>query len=299
MTWIAEVVLEWLAQMKTRPQVLHPIESMKIFFDTFGMQIIAGKPFSKETSADDRSFAINEAALRTFGFNSPEEAIGKRIHFQSEDRQMAITNVFKNYHHKSLRHEFEPTILWNYIPDPLYYTIKFNVASSNDVKGLIDKIKTSWSEVFTENPFQYFFFDEQFNDQYEADLRLGAIIGTFSLFAVFIACLGLFGLTSYMITLRTKEIGIRKVLGASTGSIVRILTKDFIKLVVLALVVAIPLSIYLGNRWLENFAYKSRLSWWIFALAGSLALLIAIVTISAQSIKAALENPVDSLRSEH
>ncbi|MBK8504249.1 MAG: hypothetical protein IPL46_19820 [Saprospiraceae bacterium] len=230
------------------------------YFDTYGLKILAGKDFSRQTAADDRGFAINEAALRLLGFTNSEDAIGKMIRFQSDERILPIINVFKNYHHKSLRHDFEPTILWNYIPDPLYYPIQYHGSVSDRIKDLISKTETTWASVFPENPFQYFFFDDQYNAQYEADSRLGKIIGICSLFAVFIACLGLFGLTSYMISVRTKEIGIRKVLGASIKGIVLILNKDFIKIVVFAIILAVPLSLYFGHKWLQNFAYKSSMS---------------------------------------
>jgi putative ABC transport system permease protein len=197
-----------------------------------------------------------------------------------------------------LRHAYEPTILWNWIPNPLYYTIKFDKVDADGLKNLLTTIESEWKEVFPDNHFHYFFFYEQFNDQYQADARLGQIIVIFSILAVFIACLGLFGLTSYMISVRTKEIGIRKVLGSSVAGIVHVLTRDFIKLVMVALIIGIPLAFYFGNQWLENFAYKSSIRWWIFGVAGLIASLIAGVTVSLQSIHAALANPIDALRNE-
>ncbi len=268
------------------------------FYDVYDLEILAGKPFTGKSNWETSSLAVNEAALPLLGLDSPEQAIGKIVRFQSDDHLMEITNVFKNYHHKSLRHKFEPTMLWDFIPDPLYYSIKFSEVNRAQTQRVVANIESTWNTIFPENPFHYFFFDDQFNDQYEADSRLGKIIATFSLFAVFIACLGLFGLTSYLITVRTKEIGIRKVLGASIQSIVVLLTKDFIRLVLLALVIAIPLAVYFGQKWLENFAYKSTLSWWIFALAGGLAILVATLTVSIQSTKAAMSNPMNALKDE-
>lgn len=268
------------------------------YFDTYGLRIIAGKDFRTESAGDDRGLAINEKALEILGFSEPEDAIGRRIRFQRDDLLLPIVNVFENYHHKSLKHRYEPTILWNYIPNPLYYTIKYNTSSAGEINALVAKTKDVWTSVFSENPFQYFFFDDQYNAQYEADNRLGMIVGTFSLFAIIIACMGLFGLTAYMISLRTKEIGIRKVLGSGIREIVILLTKDFLRIVLIAVFIAIPLSIYFGTKWLDNFAYKSSLSWWIFALAGSTAVMIAILTVGFKSIQAALNNPVDSLRNE-
>lgn len=270
------------------------------YYDTYGLQIIAGNPFSKESTADDMSFSVNEAALSLLGIASPEDAIGKKIRWWSDDKALPIVNVFKNYNHKSLKHAYEPTILLNFVPDPdpLYYSIRFNGNGKGQIRSMITSVENTWMKVFPQNPFNYFFFDEQFNEQYLADDRLGRIIATFALFAVFIACLGLFGLTSYMISVKTKEIGIRKVLGASISSIVFMLTKGFLKLVLISLFIAIPLALYFGHQWLNNFAYKTSINWWIFALAGSITLLITLVTVSTQSIKAALTNPVESLKNE-
>ncbi len=269
------------------------------FFSTYGLEIIAGKDYSNQTSADDIAAAVNEAALPLLGLASPEEAIGKRVMMQG-DRVLPIINVFRNYHHKSLRHQYEPMILWTFPPDPdpLYYTIKFNGNSTSEVTEVIAKIDQVWQEIFPDNPFSYFFFDDQFNEQYAADTRLGKIVAIFSLFAVFIACLGLLGLTSYMISVRTKEIGIRKILGASIRQIVGLLTVDFLKLVFLALVFAVPIGLYVGNSWLNNFPFRSTVQWWIFILAGGLAVGIAGLTVSIQSIRAALANPIDALKAE-
>ncbi len=270
------------------------------YFDVYGLQIIAGIAFSDQTTADDNCFSVNEAALSLLGISSPEEAIGKKVWFQSEHRIWPIVNVFKNYHHKSPKLAHEPTILWNFIPDPdpLYYTVKFDVARADQIAPMISSIEESWVKVFPDNPFNYFFFDDQFNDQYEADSRLGKILATFALFAVFIACLGLFGLTSFMISIKTKEIGIRKVLGASISNIILLLTKDFLKLVMIALFLAIPLSLFFGVRWLENFANKTPIHWWIFVLAGCITVVIAVSTISLQSYKAAMANPTNALKDQ-
>ena len=272
------------------------------YFETYNIELIAGNNFSRETSGDDIGFSVNEAALPLLGISSPEEAVGKKIRWQRDDRIWPIYSVFKNYHHKSLKHQHEPTIIWHFRPDPdpLYYTVRFDAASTQEIQDLVASLRFTWMEVFPDNPFTYFFFDDQFNEQYEADSRLGKIIAIFSLFAVLIACLGLFGLTSYMISIKTKEIGIRKILGASISSIVYLITKDFLKLVLISisLSVAVPLGLYYGNRWLDNFAYKSALSWWIFACAGVITLIIALGTISIQSIKAALATPINALRDD-
>ncbi len=268
------------------------------YYETYGLQVIAGQAFSNETTADDRSLAVNEAALQLLGFDDPKEAIGQKVRMQSDRRIFPISNVFRNYHHKSLRHNHEPTILWNFIPDPLYYSIKYHESASAEPNQLLRTVSEIWEEVFPDNPFVHTFFEDQYNDQYTSDSRLGRIIAVFALFAVFIACLGILGMTSYMIAMRTKELGIRKVLGASVRSIVLVLSMDFVWLIVLASLVAIPIAFVLASRWLENFAYKTSLDWWLFATAGVLTLVTAMVTVSFQSVRAALKNPIDALRTE-
>ena len=161
-----------------------------------------------------------------------------------------------------------------------------------------DKVQISWNQIYPNDPFDHFFLDEHFNDQYESEQRLGRISIIFAAFAIFIACLGLFGLASYIITTRTKEIGIRKVLGASVSGIVALLSKDFLKLVLLSFVVATPIVWFLMQKWLQGFAYHIEIKWWIFALAGLTITSIALLTVSAQSIKAALSDPIESLRNE-
>ncbi|MCB0685628.1 MAG: ABC transporter permease, partial [Saprospiraceae bacterium] len=268
------------------------------YFDTYGLKIIAGQAFSPENTADNRGLAINESALKLLGFSSPEEAIGKKIRWQRDDLLLPIINVFQNYHHKSLRHAFEPTILWNFIPNPLYYTIKFKVNSESATKELVANTKDNWDQIFTSNPFQYFFFDDQYNAQYDADLKLGKTVLTFSILAIFIACLGLFGLTTYVISSRTKEIGIRKVLGASASGIVILLTTKFMRIVGTAFLISIPIAFFISHKWLENFAFKIAINAWIFVGAGAIAMLIALFSVSIQSFRAAIANPIESLKDE-
>jgi putative ABC transport system permease protein len=180
----------------------------------------------------------------------------------------------------------------------LYFSLQLRADNRTAVSGVIDKMEQTWARFFPDNPFNYFFLDDHFNDQYLADQRLGNIVAIFSSLAILIACLGLFGLASYMVTIRTKEIGIRKVLGASTAGLVRLLSKDFLLLVLIAMVIASPLAWWLMDRWLENFAYRISIQWWVFALTGLIALSIAFFTVSLQSVKAALANPIESLKSE-
>ena len=170
--------------------------------------------------------------------------------------------------------------------------------STNDIPTLIKLIKTQFKSLAPEMPFKYHFLDESFEDMYRTEQRVGKVALTFAMLTIFIACLGLFGLVTYISEQRTKEVGIRKVLGASIGNITVLLTIDFIKLVAIAMVIAAPLAWLLMNKWLQDFAYRISISWWIFAVAGFIALLIALLTVSYQAIKAAVANPVKSLRTE-
>lgn len=269
------------------------------FIDVFGLEVLAGRNFSKDSQADNEAIMINESALRQFELEKPEDAVGKMVHYQGDPRQ--IIGVVSDYHHRSLRHAYEPMIFRNYekfTGDLLYYTLKTKTGSRSDISALVDKIQQNWSRFFPDSPLNYFFLDDHFNEQYLADRRLGTIVGLFSSLAILIACLGLFGLASYMVTTRTKEIGIRKVLGASTASLVQLLSKDFMILVVVALLIASPLAWWLMNDWLQGFAYRIDIHWWVFALTAIIALSIAFFTVSLQSVKAALANPIDALKNE-
>jgi putative ABC transport system permease protein len=163
---------------------------------------------------------------------------------------------------------------------------------------MIGRVEQVYAKLSAEKPFEYYFLDQTFNSIYKAETRLATLFGAFTAFALFIACLGLFGLAAFTAEARTKEIGVRKVLGASVSSIVALLSKDFLKLVLIAIVIASPVAWYAMNRWLQDFAYRIEIEWWVFALAGLLAVGIALLTVSFQSVKAALMNPVKSLRSE-
>lgn len=267
------------------------------FFSTYGIQLLAGRDFrvtdpnpnpNKVTNA-----IINRSAVALLGFTSATSAVGQK--FKLFGRVWEIVGVISDFHQQSLRHPIEPIIFQPFYANGGYYSFKI---ATSDLPRTIDLIKQKYQTFFPGNNFSYFFMDEQFNRQYKDDQIFGKITSFFSLLAVLIASLGLFGLSSYTIAQRTKEIGIRKVLGASVPGIVALLSKDFLKLVLVAIVIASPLAWYGANQWLQDFAYRIDVSWWVFALAGLLAVIIAFVTVSFQSIKAALVNPVKSLRSE-
>jgi putative ABC transport system permease protein len=266
------------------------------YLKTMGMKLVKGRDFSKEFGADSSAIILNEAAVKVFGFKDP---IGKRI-WDFDDpklttrRTFTIIGVVKNFHFESLRRNIGALSM---ILDPNSGAASFRLSSA-DIPALIKQIEAKWKQIAPGQAFSYQFMDDSFDDMYRAEQRIGTIALTFAGLAILIACLGLFGLAAFMAEQRTKEIGVRKVLGASVTSIIGLLSKDFLKLVFIAIIIASPVAWYAMNQWLKDFAYKIDIEWWIFALAGLLAIGIALLTVSFQSIKAALMNPIKSLRSE-
>ncbi|KAA9354724.1 ABC transporter permease [Larkinella humicola] len=263
------------------------------FLKTFDLKLLAGRDFSKEYGLEKKAVIFNKMAIKQLGFNKPEESIGKEIDFWGET--FTIVGVTDNFHQQSLRDAFEPLIL-RLIPDAGgYFSIKM---ASSQLNTTIATVRSEWNRFFPGNPFEYFFLDEHFNAQYQADQRFGQVFGLFTGLAILVACLGLFGLASFTTAQRTKEIGIRKVLGATVPEIVRMLYKEFAILILIACVVATPLAWLAVSQWLNTYAFRADINWWLFALPFVLVLAIALLTVSFQSVKAALMNPVTSLRSE-
>jgi putative ABC transport system permease protein len=266
---------------------------------TLGIQIVEGRNFSEDFSTDRlESVIINETAAKKFGWVSP---IGKQFIFapepnsQEKERRMNVVGVIKDYHNASLRLKIEPMILFY---DPAgFSSFVLRIAGTN-IQKTVSLIRDKWKELLPQKPFDYFFLDDSFDSQYRAEERMGNLILRFSLLAIFVGCLGLFGMASYTTEQRTKEIGIRKVLGASSGAIVRMLSKEYLLLVAIGNLIAWPVAFTMMKSWLNNFAYRTSLAPWIFAAAALLSLAIALLTVSYQSIRAALSNPVDSLRYE-
>jgi len=236
---------------------------------------------------------LNESAIKLLGYSSPQDAIGKTIY--RGQKKWDIVGVINDYHQKSLRFPVEPTMLFPAYSTNSWISVKVD---TKDLPVTIAAIRKSYDAFFPGNLFDYSFLDERFNAQYANERLFGKVFAIFSGFAIFIACLGLLGLSLFATAQRTKEIGVRKVLGASVSNIVMLLSKDFIKLVLIAFVIASPVAWYIMNNWLRDFAYRINISWWIFAAAGLLAVIIALGTISFQAVKAAIANPVKSLRTE-
>ncbi|MEO5890552.1 MAG: ABC transporter permease [Ferruginibacter sp.] len=265
------------------------------FIPTYDIKMAAGRNFSREYSTDTTSYIINESTLSVLGLKSANEAIGKPFAYSGVKGK--IIGVVKDFHFESMHEHIIPMVMILPVDQDFYHRISVKI-SGKDIAGGVKQLQTSWNHFLPDIPFNYTFLDENFEKLYKAENRQGTLFTTFSCLAIFIACLGLFGLSAFTITQRVKEIGIRKVLGASIGSIVTMISKDFLKLVVVAAVIAFPVAWYAMTNWLQDFAYRVDISWWIFAIAGFLALVIALLTISFQAIKAAVANPVKSLRTE-
>jgi putative ABC transport system permease protein len=267
------------------------------YIPVYDIKLLAGRNFDNSDYNTDPKMVhntiINEHVTRLLGFKMPQEAIGKQIHV--EGRQWDVVGVIADFHQKSLRYPLEPLILLPLFSTYSALSVKVN---TKDVAQTMAAIKAKYDQFFPGNLFDYYFLDDSYNQQYANDILFGKIFGIFSAFAVLIACLGLLGLSLFTTVQRTKEIGVRKVLGASVSNIVLLLSKDFIRLVLIAFIIASPVAWLVMNSWLNDFAYRIKISAWIFIAAGLTAMIIALATISFQAIKAALVNPVKSLRTE-
>jgi putative ABC transport system permease protein len=266
------------------------------YIQIMGMEIIKGRGFSRDYGTDSNALVINETTAALLGYTDP---IGKKLYTpdfpdQSKILTYEIIGVVKNFHFESLRQNIGALCfrLGN-----SGWSTAFKV-STTDLQGLIKNIENKWRSMSSSMPFSYRFLDEAFTNMYRDELRVGKVAFSFAILAILIACLGLFGLATYMAEQRIKEIGVRKVLGASVNHIVSMLSKDFLKLVAIAAVIAFPVAWWIMHNWLQDFAFRINISWWFFVAAGTIALLIALVTVSFQAIKAALMNPVNSLRTE-
>ncbi len=272
---------------------LYGMEVDTSYFNTYNLSLAAGRFFSKDIPTDTaQAVLVNEAAVKTFGWQKPENAIGKKFG-KGKDAQYVI-GVLRDFNFENLHKPVEALKI-NYSTHGSQLSLKIDAANVNPA---IDHLRKIWKAAVPGVPLQYDFVDDDINKQYGNEQKMQGIFYAFAGLSLLIACLGLFGLSIFIVERKIKEIGIRKVLGASVGGIVSLLSKDFAKLVVISIVIATPFAWYFMNGWLEDFAYRTTISWWIFALAGIIALAIALFTISFRAIKAAVANPVKSLRSE-
>lgn len=268
------------------------------YFDLMDINFLAGGTFLTSAQLQDRQVIVNETFLKNMGISSAEEVLNKTLGFWGNN-EWRIVGVIKDYYHFGLKSPMLPMVI-RYQKDVNNLLVKLDpsAASVAGFESSISQIKSEWTRIFPKSTFNYTFLDQKFEAQYKEDKAFGAAFQVFTVLAVLIASLGLFGLTSYTVVQRKKEIGIRKVNGATIPQVLALLNKDFVKWVGVAFILAVPISWYVMNQWLEGFAYKTSLSWWVFLLAGVSALLIALLTVSWQSFQAAVANPVDSLRDE-
>lgn len=263
------------------------------FTRVFDLELTAGRMYSPNDPDDYSIMVINEQAAKVLGFNGPKEAINQKIVW-SEDT-ITIVGVLQDYHHETLKYAVSPI----FFPlDPgygMFIPIRLNGGSFSETIAAVEEL---YRVNFPGNPFSAYFLDDHYDQQYNSDIRFGKVVGVFSLLAIVITCLGLFGLSSYTVLLRTKEIGIRKVLGATSGSIVQLLCREYTVLIIIAIAIAIPLARYAMAGWLENFENRINLAWWIFLLPNTLVILIAWLTIGGHTLRAAATNPVETLRHE-
>jgi putative ABC transport system permease protein len=264
------------------------------YVQTMSMTLLAGRNFENGLPNHDQVL-INEEAAKLLGFSSAEQAVGSKLTFNTRGREgSTVIGVLKNFYFRSPKEAHLP-MLFYYGEPSAYFAIQ---VKTQDMKQTIASVKSAWSKIYPNTVFNYFFLDDKYDQQYRADAQFGSVMAAFSGLVIFIACLGLFGLSSYTITQRTKEIGIRKVLGASVAGIVRLLSLDFAKTVMVAALIALPIAYFAMEQWLSNYFVRITLNAWIFVFAIAMILLLAIVTVSFQTIRAAIANPTDSLKQE-
>ena len=264
------------------------------YISTLGIQLKQGRNFSRAYGMDSNAVILNEAAAKALGWK--EGAIGKTIWRDGHDNRTSyhVIGVVKDFHFRSL-HELITPLVMTLGSEQGTLIVKLK---TKDIAGLTAVLKKRWTAMGAEEPLVYSFLDERFNNTYKAEQKIGLILGIFTGLTIFVACLGLFGLARFTAERRTKEIGIRKVLGSSVSGIVNLLSLEFLKLVFIAFLVASPVSWFIMNKWLQDFAYRIDISWWVFVVAALLAVLVTVITVSFQAIKAAIANPIKSLRTE-
>ncbi|MEX1240507.1 MAG: ABC transporter permease [Cyclobacteriaceae bacterium] len=279
-------------------EISYAVNSFRVdadFIDVFRMKLIAGKNFSGKYVKGEEKLILNRKAAELFGYRDPNDIIGKKVHYWGDHRE--VVGVIENYHHKSLKNHFEPEILRNRITGMLYITVRLK-GNGSGIRHTLSNLDKVWTARFPDDPFTYSFLEDHVNAQYKADLQFKTIFGIFSGFSIFIACLGLFGLVSYSVSVRIKEIGVRKVLGASISNIVLLFTKGYVRLLLIAFVMGIPLAYYILKLWIDNFAYKADIGWIVFVIPVFTVSVMSWLAVSLQVVKAALMNPVQSLRHE-
>jgi putative ABC transport system permease protein len=280
--------VDWAGKDPNASIIVHHMGIDEKFIPVMKIKLIVGNNFTG-SKADSTHFILNETAVKVTGIKDP---IGKRFKFQ--ETEGTIIGIAKDFNTASLKEAIEPTVIYY---EPKGYVLYVKTTGRNAAKAIAATARL-WNQYNPGFPFEYSFMDEQYDSLYKSDQRTGILFSIFTVITIVISCLGLLGLATYTAQIMTKEIGIRKVLGASVSSIVALVSRDFLKLIIISILIASPMAWWAMNKWLQNFAYKIDINWWIFLLAGLFAIIIALVTIGFQAIKAAIANPVKSLRSE-
>lgn len=293
MKWVASIEYEGLSveELKNPPTMTY-LKVDNDFIKAFKLKLIDGKDFSKKTTdIGVHEYILNESAVKSLGWENP---IGKHFGY-FQDQKGKVIGVVNDFHFKSLHTKIEPLFLSVDSKNFSYLSIRIN---NENFRETLTFIQNKWKTLANGRPFEYYLLDHYLNKLYKPEILLGRVILIFSFLTILITCLGLFGLTSFIVFRRTKEIGIRKVNGATVKSILLLLSKDFTRWVMMAFIIACPITYYIMNRWLQNFAYKTELNWWIFALAGLIVFTIALITVVWQSRRTASRNPIEALRYE-
>jgi len=270
------------------------------YMEMLDMKLLGGRMFTDNRKMEsEKNLILNRTAASKLGFSSPEKMVGQNLHFEWEGKKydFRVIGVMEDFHQNSLHEEIKPTLFELADSTKRYDFIVASVSTAN-FEQTIQSIEKTWKSLINDTPFEYSFLDQNIQKQYDEDRRVSSIITSFALIAMIICSLGLYGLSSYMAERRFKEIGIRKVMGASVQQIVAMMSTEFVKLVLVAFIIAAPISWWAMNKWLQSFAFRIEINWIVFALAGIVALAIALLTVSFESIKSAMGNPVESLRSE-
>jgi putative ABC transport system permease protein len=263
------------------------------FVDFYGLTILEGRNFSREFGQNGETVLLNESAIALMGFEDNASAMNVPILFWGDT--FNIVGVVKNYHQEGLKAETEP-LVFRFFENPSgYYSLKVNPLKSQETLAFAEE---QWLQFFPKNPFDYFFLEDYYNEQYQNEMRFGTVFGLFAFMAIFIASLGLFGLSSYTTLQRNREIGLRKVLGSSAGNAVLLLLRYFIIQVLIAVPIGLGLGYFIMSGWLQNFPYRTSIGWWFYLIPIMLVLVITVLTVSSQVIKTANVNPAESLRSE-
>jgi putative ABC transport system permease protein len=290
--------------VKEKPE-LKPTKTTLLMVDedyikTLGLNLVTGRNFSKDIAGDVSAYVINETAVRELGLGSTAEAIGKTLSWptwRNPDslKTGPVIGVVKDFHYKSLHEKIEPAVLQIY---PQAYSKVAVKVTGTDIEKALGQIRNLWSRYSPEYPIEYNFLDESFGKMYKGEDKLKTLLTLFTAITIFVSCLGLLGLAANAAERRKKELGVRKVLGATVEGLVMLLSKDLVKLVLISVLLASPVAWYFMNEWLDDFPYRITISWWMFAVAGALAVVLALLTVSFQTVKAALSNPVKNLRTE-